>query len=188
MTTAAVGAPRSYDGVYKTLHWMVVGLVAIQYFTKLVPPNAFAGASEHALNAWHLAVGPTILLLMLLRFGWRLTHRPPPPPDDLAPALRVLSRATHWAFYVLLTAVPVLGWIAASGFGARPWLLGLIPLPPLAAQSKSLGEFVGGVHGVLALALLALIALHVGGALYHALLRQDGVFQRILPFGRPGPP
>lgn len=188
MKTLEESGPRSYDGVYKTLHWAVVALVAIQYFTKLMPPNPSAGLSQHALNAWHLSVGPTILLLMLLRFGWRLTHRPPPPPADLAPALRVLSRATHWAFYALLIAVPVLGWISASGFGARPWLLGLVPLPPLAAQSKSLGEFVGGVHGVLAFVLLGVIALHVGGALHHALLRRDGVLQRMLPFGRPGPP
>jgi cytochrome b561 len=47
---------------------------------------------------------------------------------------------------------------------------------------------VGEVHGTLAWALLAVIALHVCGAMYHALAKQDGVFQRMLPFGRPGAP
>ena len=180
-------APRSYDGVYKTLHWVIVALVAVQYFTKLAAPTTF-GMTEDGLNAWHVAVGPTILLLMLVRFAWRLTHRPPPPPHDLAPALRLLARATHWAFYALLIAIPILGWIAASGYGVRPWLFGLIPLPALADQNKSLGESVGAVHGTLAWALLAVIALHVCGAMYHALAKQDGVFQRMVPFGRPGAP
>lgn len=34
--------------------------------------------TEGELNAWHLAIGPAILLLMLLRLAWRLTHRTPP--------------------------------------------------------------------------------------------------------------
>lgn len=181
-------APASYDAVYKTLHWVIVALVAIQFFTKLVSPKTFAGVTEDGLNAWHVAVGPTILLLMLVRFAWRLTHQPPPPPRDLAPALRLLSRATHWAFYALLIAVPILGWVSASGYGVRPSLLGLIPLPTLAAQSKSLGESVGGVHRVLAWGLLAVIALHICGAMYHALAKEDGVFKRMMPFGRPGAP
>jgi cytochrome b561 len=181
-------APASYDAVYKTLHWVIVALVLTQYCTKLISPKTFAGVTEDGLNAWHVAVGPTILLLMLVRLAWRLTHRPPPPPRDLPPSLRLLSRATHWAFYALLIAIPILGWVAASGYGVRPWLFGLIPLPPLAGQSKSLGESVGEVHGTLAWALLAVIALHVCGAMYHALAKQDGVFQRMLPFGRPGAP
>ena len=181
-------APASYDAVYKTLHWLIVALVLVQYCTKLMSPKTFAGVTEDGLNAWHVAVGPTILLLMLLRFAWRLTHRPPPPPRDLAPALQLLSRATHWAFYALLIAVPILGWVAASGYGVHPSLLGIVPLPTLVGQNKSLGESVGEVHGLLAWALLAVIALHVCGALYHALAKEDGVFQRMLPFGRPGAP
>lgn len=180
-------APASYDAVSKTLHWLIVALVFIQYCTKLIPPKTL-GVTEGGLDAWHVAVGPSILVLMLVRLAWRLTHRPPPPPRDLAPPLRLLSRATHWAFYGLLILIPILGWVAASGYGVRPWLFGLIPLPPLAGQSKSLGESVGAVHGALAWALLAVILLHVCGALYHALVKRDGVFQRMLPFGHPGAP
>ena len=118
---------------------------------------------------------------MVLRLAWRLTHRPPPPPADLPRALRLLSRATHWLFYAVLIVLPLLGWAAASAYGVTPYLLGLIPLPALVAQSKPLAETIGSVHGTLALALLALIALHVAGALYHALVKQDGVARRMLP-------
>ena len=81
--------------------------------------------------------------------------------------------------------MPLLGWIAASGFGAKPYLLGFIPLPDLIAKNKPLADTVGDVHGSLALALLAIIALHVAGALYHALVKHDGVVQRMLPTGTP---
>lgn len=177
--------PRYYDGVYMTLHWVIAALVAVQFCTKAIKPGSFAGVTEDTLNAWHLAVGPTILLLMLVRLGWRLTHLPPPAPADMSPVLRMVSRTTHSAFYALLILIPVLGWVSASGFGARPMLLGVVPLPMIAPESKSLAESWGGLHGTLAWIVLALIGLHICGALYHLLAKDDGVVARMLPIGRP---
>ena len=184
MSSTVSGRVRSYDSVLMGLHWLIVALLVVQYFTKLIPAS---GASGDALNAWHLAVGPTILVLMLLRLGWRLAHAVPPPPADLSPGLRMLSRTTHWAFYGVLILLPILGWLSASAFGATPYLLGLIKLPLLTAPNKAFAEQVGGVHGLLAWLLLALIALHVAGALYHAVIKRDEVLQRMLPLGEPGP-
>jgi cytochrome b561 len=165
--------------VARGFHWLVVALLVVQYSTEFVLPYLLPKSAEDGITAWHLAVGPTILLVMLLRLAWRLSHPPPPPPADLPPALRLLSRATHWAFYAVLIVLPVLGWVAASAYGATPYLLGVIPLPALVTPNKVLGEAVGQVHGTVALGLLALIALHVTGALYHALVKQDGVLQRM---------
>lgn len=97
-----------YDGVAQFFHWLVVLLIVAQYTTKWLP-DGFASLSDKQLNAWHLAIGPTILLLMLLRLAWRLTHHVPAPPSDLARPLQVLSRATHWLFYAILIVLPVLG-------------------------------------------------------------------------------
>lgn len=174
----------SYDGVAKTFHWIVVVLVVLQYATKWLP-GGFASLSEAQLDGWHLAVGPAVLLLMLLRLVWRLTHRTPAPPRDLPTSLQLLSRATHWLFYAILVVLPVLGWAAASGYGATPTLLGVVPLPALIAKNKPLAETVGSVHSALAWALLAIIALHVSGALYHAVVKRDGVVRRMLPAGDP---
>ena len=176
----------SYDPVSKTLHWVVVGLVTAQFVTKLVSPDSFAGVTENGLNAWHLAVGPTILLLMLVRFGWRLTHRPPGPPTDIAPALQLLSRLTHWSFYGLLIVIPLLGWFSASAFGAHPTLMFLFRLPLIAARDERAAEDWGSVHAWLAWLLLAVIALHVSAASWHGLARDDGVFARMLPGRRAG--
>lgn len=182
MTVPARAQTRDrYDPVAKTLHWVIVGLVAAQFFTKLVTPEVFAGVTEDGLNAWHLAIGPTVLLLMVFRFGWRLTHRPPPAPADIALPLQLLSRLTHWAFYALLIAIPVLGWISASGFGARPTLMFLTKLPLIAPANERSAEWWGGIHGWLAWGLLAIIGLHVAAACWHGLARDDGVFARMMP-------
>ena len=106
---------------------------------------------------------------------------PPPAPEDLSPALRLVSRATHWAFYAVLLVLPVLGWAAASADGARVHLAGLVPLPMLVPKDDPFGKLMQLVHPTLALCLLALVALHVTGALYHALVKRDGVVGRMLP-------
>jgi cytochrome b561 len=175
--TVALDGQR-YDGVFRTLHWVILVLVLLQYGSKLLPPGTLS-FSEAQLNAWHLAIGPTILLLMLVRLVWRLTHPVPPPPADLPPLLQAVSRLTHWGFYALLIVLPLLGWVSANAYGARPTLLGVVPLPSLAGQDKAYGEAIGRLHGLFAWALLALLAAHVAGALYHAVVKRDGVVRRM---------
>ena len=172
---------QRYDPVSRAFHWLVVALVAAQVTIALVLPAALPESATGTITAWHLAVGSTILLVMLLRLGWRLTHPMPPAPTDLPPALRGLARGTQWAFYVVLIVLPLLGWTAANAYGATPRLLGLIPLPRLVAPDKPFAETIGAAHKAVALLLLVLIALHVSGALYHALVKRDGVIRRMLP-------
>lgn len=175
------GLDQPYDPVSRTFHWLVVALVAAQITIALILPAALPESAGDTIVAWHLAVGSTILLVMLLRLAWRLAHPMPPAPADLSPALRWLARGTHWAFYVVLIVLPLLGWTAANAHGATPRLLGLIPLPRLVAPDEAFAEAVGTVHKTVALLLLVLIALHVSGALYHALVKRDGVIRRMLP-------
>jgi cytochrome b561 len=172
---------RPYDAMSRTFHWLVVALVLIQAAIALVLPAILPKSAEDSLTSWHLAIGSTILLVMLLRLAWRLTHPMPPAPTDLSPAMRVLARGTHWAFYVVLILLPVIGWMAANAYGATPRLLGLIPLPRLLAPNQATAETIGAVHKTVATFLLGLIALHVSGALYHALVKRDGVIRRMLP-------
>jgi cytochrome b561 len=86
---------------------------------------------------------------------------------------------------VVLIVLPLLGWTAANAYGATPRLLGLIPLPRLVAPDTPFAEAVGAAHKTVAALLLVLIALHVSGALYHALVKRDGVVRRMLPARRP---
>ena len=169
---------QRYNAVARLFHWAVVALLVVQISTKLVLPSMM---SEAAVNALHLSIGSTILFVMLLRLGWRLTHPVPPSPADLPLPLRMVSRATHWAFYTVLIILPLLGWAAASAYGAQVNLFGFIPLPALGAKDIPLGERIGDLHGILAVALLGLMALHIAGVMYHAFVKKDGVAKRMLP-------
>lgn len=181
MRTGPAELSQPYNSVARAFHWAVAALIAMQVSIALILPSVLPASAEEGLSAWHFAVGSTVLVLMVLRLAWRLTHTPPPPPADLSPGLRTLSRATHWGFYAILIGLPLLGWTAASAYGASVRLFGLIPLPALVAPDKAFAEQVGRVHATVAFALVALVALHIAGAAYHALVKRDGVVRRMLP-------
>ncbi len=170
-----------YTGVAKAFHWLVVAMLLVQYSVALLLGLILPKSAEDSLIAWHFSMGSSILVVMLARLAWRLTHTPPPPPKDLSTGLQMLSRWTHWAFYAVLIVLPVLGWAAASADGARVSLAGLIPLPLLVSKGDPFGKAMQTMHPTIAISLLAVIALHVAGALYHALVKRDGVIQRMLP-------
>jgi len=190
--SATVGLERTaggwrYDGVARAFHWLVVAMLVVQYSVALLLAHFLPKSAEGALAEWHFSVGSSVCVVMLARLAWRLTHPPPPPPADLSPGLQLLSRATHWTFYAVLIVLPVLGWAAASAYGSHVHLAGLIPLPLLVPKDDPFGKAMQTVHPAIAITLLAVIALHIAGALYHAFVKRDGVLQRMLPGRSSGP-
>ena len=170
-----------YSSVAKSLHWFILALLIIQFAIAWTMPDIGRGSVPTGLIGWHLSVGLTILAVMVVRLAWRLTHPAPPAPADLPPALATLSRVTHYLLYAILIVLPVLGWANASSRGWEVKLFGIVPLPAMTEKGSKLGHTLGDVHATLATVLLAVVALHVAGALYHALVLRDRTLQRMLP-------
>ena len=85
----------------------------------------------------------------------------------MRPWERGLARAVQVLFYVLLIAMPLTGWLLSST-GTRPvglWY-GLFDVPRLPAASST-HDLWEESHELLGYAMLALLILHVAGALKH---------------------
>ncbi len=186
-------ANRRYGPVSILLHWTIALLILVQiglgwYMNEVLPDHSPAQASILAL---HISVGLTILLLVLIRIGVRLAHPAPPLPQGMALWERVLARASHVLFYVLLLALPLTGWALAS-LGARPISFWGLPWPHLPGLGLLLGSpapkpvrhELSHIHVyILIWIVLINLALHVAGALKHQF---DGnpVLWRMMP-GKP---
>ena len=175
------GAARNYNAVAQILHWLIVVLLVVQFTVAWSMPDVHRDTKPVDLIAWHLSVGVFILLVMLFRLAWRAATAVPPAPIDLKPLLRLLARVTHFLLYGILIVLPLLGWINASSRGWDVRLFGTIPLPPLAPSGSSWGHQMGDLHMTLALVLLAVVGLHVLGALYHQFVLRDRLLDRMLP-------
>lgn len=137
---------RGYTGIAVGLHRLIVVLLAAQFAIAWTMPEIHQGTIPERLSNWHLSTGVLILIVMLVRLVWRSTHRAPAAPADLTPALKLLSRGTHYILYGLLIVLPLLGWANAS---ARDWpvtVFGTIRLPHLVGAGSALGRSAGDSH------------------------------------------
>ncbi len=175
-----VEARADYTRVAKSLHWLILALLVVQFAIAWTMPEIGRGSVPTGLIGWHLSVGVAILAMMVVRLAWRLTHPAPPASALLPAALAILSRVTHFLLYAVLIVLPLLGWANASSRGWAVWLFGILPLPQLLPKGSALGHSLGDVHATLATALLVIVALHVAGALYHAVVLKDRTLQRML--------
>ena len=193
MTTAdATHESRRPGGRYSSvsigLHWLIAALLITQVILGLQFSDLPRGPAKGEAFALHMSLGISILLLSLARLGWRLTHPAPPLPAHYKTWERVLARATHVLFYVVMIGMPLTGWIMTSA-GPRPYpeLWGLIPWPKLPVGEGLAGPS-SGFHHRGPWIFWTLLALHIAGALKHQLLDRDGTLWRMLPLVPRGAP
>jgi cytochrome b561 len=94
---------------------------------------------------------------------------------------KVASATVHTTFYVLLIAMPIVGYVATSAYGAPPSFFGLFTLPPIVGQDEALATPLFTLHRWVGYLLILLVLTHVSAALYHHFIRGDHVLQRMLP-------
>ncbi|NJC09840.1 cytochrome b561 [Polymorphobacter fuscus] len=149
----------------------------------------FFDSPDPAMVAWgrtiiglHKSLGLTVIALTLVRIAWRLGHARPPLPGHMTSLERMLARATHLLFYVLLLALPISGWaMMSTGRTVRPTrVFGLVSIPPLPV-TQQLGAMFGDGHELLGWAMLATIVLHISAAVKHQFFDRDELLARMLP-------
>jgi cytochrome b561 len=171
----------SYSGTAKTLHWLVLLLLIVQFAVAWTMPHIGRNTPVTTLISLHFTIGVVILAVAIVRLLWRATHGEPAPLDGIPPWQMVSARVMHWLLYLLLFVVPVLGWLNASYRGMPIVMFGL-ELPKLLATRAPGWGWTGDVHVLVAeYGMLTLVGLHVAAALYHYFVRRDGVLQRMLP-------
>ena len=180
MTSASASR---YHPVSVLLHWVLglalIGLFAVGLYMTDLPFSP----QRLKLYNWHKWAGVTLLALSALRLVWRLTHRPPPLPPAVEAAMprwqKLAHHATHHGLYLLFFAVPLLGWAYSSAAGVPIVLFGVLPLPDFVPVSEELAGLIKPLHKWSAFAMMALVLLHVAGALKHQLIDRDGLLARM---------
>ncbi|MFA5684867.1 MAG: cytochrome b [Lysobacteraceae bacterium] len=165
----------------RLLHWgialAIIALAVIGLYMEAMP-NSMAKLKVYAL---HKSLGLTVLALALVRLLWRLFDRRPAYPAAMPGWQRQLSGFTHGLLYVLMFAMPLSGWLynSASNFPLR-WF-NLFRVPALSGPDPELKSLALLIHQAGFYLLAALVAVHVGAALYHHFVQRDATLARMLP-------
>ena len=191
--TPARQTRSTYSSVAITLHWLIalamLTNIGLAWYFGTLPRAAQVGPVQ-----LHKSIGITVLLLTLLRIGWRLVNTPPPLPETMRPWEKWAARINHAVFYLLMLAMPLSGWAMVSAsplikvhptmlYWTIPWpTYPLLPTDP--DQLHDARKFFGTTHERLAWLAYATIALHVGAALKHQFIDRDDVLARMIPLLR----
>jgi cytochrome b561 len=188
--TAPQSAVLRYSNATVTFHWITVALVLTQAYLGFTFALSDEGPARDAVFVWHKTLGMIILLLTLARVAYRLKNPPPPFPPELPAWERFAAVWNHRLFYTLLIAMPIVGFIAVSGFASGPTtpIAGGIQVPVIPGVSRDTGELAGEVHEIAAFLLVALILVHIAAALKHQFVDRWRGSARMPPFSSMGEP
>lgn len=176
-----------YSNTTVTFHWITVALVLLQAYLGFRFGLSDPSPARDQIFIWHKTVGVVILVLTLARLAYRLKNPPPPFPPELPAWERFAAVWNHRLFYLLLIAMPIVGFIAVSGYANGPTtpLLGGIEVPVIPGISKETGDLAGEIHEMSAFLLVFLIVVHLGAALKHQFVDRWRGSARMPPFNSP---
>jgi cytochrome b561 len=190
LDTAQQDRVLRYSNAAVTFHWITVILVLAQAYFGFTFALSEPGPARDGIFIWHKTTGVVILLLTLARLAYRLKNPPPPFPPELPAWERFAAVWNHRLLYLLLIAMPIVGFIAVSGYANGPTtpLLGGIEVPVIPGVSKETGDLAGEVHELAAYLLVFLILVHIGAALKHQFIDHWRGSARMPPFTSDGEP
>ncbi len=171
----------SYSSGFRWLHWgiaaVVILLLSLSFFL-----DALQDSIKPSAVLIHKSLGLTILGLMVVRLFWVFRTGRLPLPTTMPQWEVVLARVVQAMMYVVLFAMPLVGWVMSLLSNHVPSFFGLFYLPiPGIAPNPALAKIFFQAHQSLAWVLIILITLHVAGALKHAIIDKDNVMERMLP-------
>ncbi|KAF1032206.1 MAG: Cytochrome b561 [Pseudomonas sp.] len=168
--------PRFFAPLARLLHWLMALMVIAMLF---IGAGLVASVSER--HEWlihlHKPLGIAILALVIVRLVVRFSTRQPALPADM-PLWQVLAaKASHVVLYGLMLVLPLLGWAMISAAGDPVMLASSVQLPALVGADAHLFSVLRKAHGFLAYVLFLTVLVHLAAALFHGLIRRDGVLQ-----------
>jgi cytochrome b561 len=170
------GGNSRFTPLQRLLHWVMAICILTMLFIGVGMVSTVA-PKYLPLISIHKSLGMTILVLALIRLAVRLRYGAPALPADLPEPMKLAAYLSHYALYALMIAMPLLGWAMLSAAAYPVVVFGSVYLPAILPQSDSLHTLLWDAHFYLAFAFFGLVLMHVAAALFHALVRRDGVFE-----------
>jgi len=170
-----------YHSLSITIHWLTTFVLVLVY-ASIFLREIFPKGSElrDGLKMWHFTFGAIVFLLLLIRLPLPFLF---PPPPILPPPPRwqkFLASSMHFAIYLFLFIMPLLGWLALSAKGKSVLFFGLSIPGPLAIN-KALAHQLEDWHETIGIIGLYLIGMHTLAALFHHYILRDNALIRMLP-------
>lgn len=169
---------NKFGVISKLFHWlialMIIAMLIIGCLLGFTHKTTF-----QSLMYYHQSIGVTVLILMILRFIWRLCNRTPAYPDSMQPFEKTIAHSMAWLLYILIFSIIAAGMLmtAFHGYPIKFWAW---PFHLPVKANKSLSHLFNAIHYYLAWTILACVLIHILASLYHHFIRKDNILKRML--------
>ena len=170
----------------RVLHWLMALMILSMLFIGVGMVASVSSRHDWLLRI-HKPLGIAILVLAVGRLTVGLRNPPPALPADLPILQKLAALASHWMLYALMFALPLVGWAMLSAGGYPVMLSESIRLPAIFPASPFAFAVLRHAHAWLAMLLFLTFLAHMSAALYHGLIRRDGVLSSMTGY-RPATP
>jgi cytochrome b561 len=170
----------------RALHWLMAVMIVAMLFIGIGMVASVSERHEWLLRI-HEPLGIAIFALALVRLAVRLRHPPPALPAELPLPQKLTAHASHWILYALMILLPLVGWAMLSAGGYPVMLSESLRLPAIFPASAVAFAVLRHLHTWLAMLLFATFLAHTAAALYHGLIRRDGVLSSMTTARAPTP-
>jgi cytochrome b561 len=171
-----MGRRQRFTPLQRLLHWLMAVCILAMLFIGVGMVSTIM-PKYLTLVSIHKPLGIAILVLGLVRLAVRLRYGAPALPADLPTPMKLAAHLSHYALYALMIGMPLLGWGMLSAAAYPVVLFSGVHLPAILPQSDTLHTLLWDAHFYFAFVFFALVLLHLAAALFHALVRRDGVFE-----------
>src|SRR6516165_10591893 len=129
-----IGGRQRFTPLQRLLHWLMAVCILAMLFigvgmVSTVMPKYLT------LVSIHKPLGIAILVLALVRLGVRLRYGAPSLPADLPEPMKLAAQLSHYALYILMIGMPLLGWGMLTAAAYPVVLFGGVYLPAILPQS-----------------------------------------------------
>ncbi|WP_374318730.1 cytochrome b [Aquabacterium sp.] len=170
-------APTAWPKTVRALHWLTVMVILATFALILGREFLDDDDLQAPLLQWHRYAGMAAWLITLARIPLR--SMADAPDHELGAMARKVSSAVHGLLYLMLLAMPVIGYLLVCARTGKVDFLGM-PLPVLIARNRDLAETIETIHGVIGWTMLGLIGAHAAAALWHHFFVKDNVLKSML--------
>lgn len=169
----------TFSPLARLLHWVMAAMIVSMLFVGAGMVTTVSGRHA-ALVAMHKPLGGAVLVLACVRVVVRLSSRPPALPADLPGWQKFAAHGSHLVLYALMIAMPLVGWAMLSAGGYPVTLGGGVRLPSIVPADAVWFAWLRHAHRWLAYLFFATFLAHFAAALYHGMIRRDGVLRAMV--------
>ncbi len=168
-----------YSRASIAMHWVMLLAFAVVYAAINVADLFDKGTvARQVAKNMHFSFGLLVFVLVWLRLVFRLRGTTPPIVPTPPALQEKLGKLVHLGLYVLMIAMPLLGWAVLSA-GGKPIPFFGLDLPALLAEDKPFGRQLRNIHELGANLGYLLIAGHAAAALFHHYVVKDNTVRRM---------